>query len=228
MKTGHTIKKRMKDRAMKRRQVLVTFLAGVAMLAGYYSQADNSLNAGEEGETPCIALTRTVPGGTYTPGEALTVEILAESSCADKITAFGISEDVPDDWVFDSVEEITGSKPIVRFANGVLEFSWINGPPFPLQFRYTILPVASTAEILQFSGNAYYFFDVGNDMRRSETISTTVDPSPGSEGEQEGEVPVPAGCCRVVSTAGKPSNSKTRFVLSLTDFLLFAFTGLGL
>lgn len=234
--------------------MLFLLILAVGILAGGVCSAESGLKAEGETEAPCVELIRSIPAGTYTPGEDLTVEMRVESACVDQITSFGISEHIPKDWVLVRVEEITGSKPGVRSARGTLEFSWINVPPFPIEFRYIITPPLQSSGTVQFSGNAFYYIDAENELRRSGTTVTELSsssPAEGevlAEGEQEGEAGIegegevqegeqegeiegetapPAGCCRVVSTTSKLTGSKTRSTLVSGDIFLSVMAGLG-
>lgn len=236
---------------MMNQHMLILLILTVGMLAGGVCSAESALKADGETEAPCVELVRSIPAGTYTPGEDLTVEMRAESACVDQINSFGISEHIPQDWVFVRVEEITGSKPGIRSTRGILEFSWINVPPFPIEFRYVITPAAHSSETVQFSGNAFYFIGAENEVRKSGTVVTELSSSsPGEgevqaegeqegeatlegegevqEGEQEGETSPPSGCCRVVSTTSKLTGSRTRSTLVSGDIFLSVMAGLGL
>ena len=142
----------------------------------------------EDEKESCVTLYRTVPAGKYTPGEALTVILRAESNCEDEFGSLGFTETVSQGWSFVDVGAIRGEKPPIfpeAGKTGDLEFCWIHVPEFPVEFQYVIKSSKASKDPLIITGSALYYFTVGG-VNQSAGIETTVESFYSVEEEGEG------------------------------------------
>ena len=131
------------------------------------------------------AMSRTFSGAYYVPGGTLDVTLALDYPAAD-ITALGITEQIPADWVFQGV--VGGTTPSLARINpdtGALELLYVTIPAFPFGVTYRLLVPAAAAGVQSFSGKVLYRTD-GPQLETSDVVST-IGTQPDGEGEGEGE-----------------------------------------
>ncbi len=108
-----------------------------------------------------IHLARQVPR-EYTPGSMMEIVINIYCDAPDPnypITAVGLYETLPPDWIFVSMRGITTEPPQIAPAQGtagVLQFAWITPPTFPCSFAYTVQVPEDSAGVKTISGQVEY------------------------------------------------------------------------
>jgi len=105
-----------------------------------------------------VTLTRHVPGG-FSPNSEIEVQVTISAADPTNITALGLSETIPNNWRFGIVRGISDQPPPVAPAAGAtqtLEFAWINVPPMPYTFAYTLQIPADAGGTQTISGYVQY------------------------------------------------------------------------
>lgn len=104
-----------------------------------------------------VALTRSIKGAGYTPGQPVTIEVLLEGNGSTPVSAIAVVETAPPGWTFESVEgaNVPPIKPAVG-AQGNLSFIFIDVPAFPATFTYTLKPPADATGEQQLKGKVAY------------------------------------------------------------------------
>lgn len=108
-----------------------------------------------------IHLSRQVPR-EYTPGTNMEVVISIYCDAPDPnypVTAIGLYEMLPPDWVFVSMRGITTEPPPIApqpGTVGTLQFAWITPPAFPCTFAYTVQVPAGITGVKTISGQVEY------------------------------------------------------------------------
>lgn len=95
----------------------------------------------------------------YTPGQPLEVTITMSASMVEGLTAIGLYETLPPEWVFGGLRGLTGDPPTVSPQPGdmgVLEFAWIQIPILPYTFAYIITPPETGGGPVYISGQIEY------------------------------------------------------------------------
>lgn len=108
-----------------------------------------------------IHLSRQVPR-EYTPGTNMEVVISIYCDAPDPnypVTAIGLYEMLPPNWVFVSMRGITTEPPPIApqpGTVGTLQFAWITPPAFPCTFAYTVQIPAGITGVKTISGQVEY------------------------------------------------------------------------
>ena len=94
-----------------------------------------------------VRMRRLVQGGAPGAGSSLHVTLRVEDAGGDPLSALGMSQDLPDGWIYRGAAE--GGSPAAapaRDASGRLEFAWFPVPAFPYTFSYDVA-IASNADV---------------------------------------------------------------------------------
>lgn len=100
----------------------------------------------------------------FTPGENIDVQIIFDAPDSSGIKAIGLTETIPQGWVFVGTRSVEGAllpavQPPVGRA-GTLEFAWIDIPDFPYTFVYTLhVPDGEGGEAAIINGQVEYRLD---------------------------------------------------------------------
>jgi hypothetical protein len=109
-----------------------------------------------------VALERSV--GAFTPGEVLTVSVTITAEDSSAISALGLTETVPEGWIFVSVDGESGQVPPIpphEGDTGNLGFIWVTVPDFPVTFTYTLQVPANAEANADITGRVDYYEDAG-------------------------------------------------------------------
>jgi len=127
-----------------------------------YSQTTTTPVAHEANTNPLgIHLSRQVPR-EYNPGTNMEIVISIYCDTPDPnypVTAIGLYEMLPMDWVFVSMRGVTTEPPPIAPAPGTpgtLQFAWITPPAFPCTFAYTVQIPPKVTGVKTISGQVEY------------------------------------------------------------------------
>ncbi len=147
-------------RFIKQHLLLPIFL--ILPISIIYSQTTQTQVVHEANTNPLgIHLSRQVPR-EYTPGTNMEVVLSIYCDAPDPnypVTAIGLYEMLPPDWVFVSMRGITTEPPPIAPAPGTvgtLQFAWITPPAFPCTFAYTVQIPAGITGVKTISGQVEY------------------------------------------------------------------------
>lgn len=114
---------------------------------------------------------------TYTPGGTfeITVEIDIQEDA--NISAMALVETLPPNWVYIAADSPFGLLPAIRppqGEEGMLEFVWIQPPPFDYRFTYTVGIPLNTSGPVELSGRVEYRVGDG-EAEYTDTLLSTID-----------------------------------------------------
>lgn len=95
----------------------------------------------------------------FSPGGTLDITIEIDGDRDVDVSAMALIEEVPNDWVYLSAEHALGLLPALRPQEGdggELTFVWIQPPPLPYTFTYTVGTPASTSGTAHIYGRVEY------------------------------------------------------------------------
>ncbi len=133
-----------------------------------------------------IVLDRSVPL-EYTPGTDVEVVLTLTAASSGAVTAVGLQEAVPPEWVYVSFRNISGVAPsslVQATPTSPVECFWISQPTFPCSFAYTLHIPQDAVGPKMFSGSVHYRLDGPEFTSDAETSQIA---SASAEGEGEGE-----------------------------------------
>lgn len=93
----------------------------------------------------------------YAPGEAIQIDVLLEHEGPAPASAVAVVETIPPGWTFEGISG--GTAPPIKPAQGTkgnLSFIFIEVPPFPIKFTYTLVPAADSAGEQSIKGRVAY------------------------------------------------------------------------
>jgi hypothetical protein len=144
--------------------ITVSFTAS-GLTAGTYTGSIVVTAAGGEVETVTVTLNvagfllvREFPAGCYAPGDTVDVSITMDFGAAGTVTSLAVFETVPAGWQFQQVvgEPAPDIHPTPGMS-GILEFSWIEIPDFPVTLSYRLgIPGETPYGTYCFSGTTAY------------------------------------------------------------------------
>ncbi len=120
-----------------------------------------------------VSMTRSVGGdGVYAPGGIVDITVTLDGGGTEPIRALGISEELPDGFVFDTM--LGDNRPDVgppAGRTGTVEFAWITVPEFPVSFTYRLRAGDDAAGEKVLRGQALYRTS-GGELRTGAIAST--------------------------------------------------------
>lgn len=104
-----------------------------------------------------VSLGRAPKAAGYTPGQSLSFDIVLDSDSKVPVSAIAVVETLPPGWSFESVEgaNVPPIKPAAG-AKGNISFIFIEVPPLPATFTYTVKAPAEATGEQQFKGKVAY------------------------------------------------------------------------
>ncbi|HPO12379.1 MAG TPA: hypothetical protein PLI09_02965 [Candidatus Hydrogenedentes bacterium] len=100
--------------------------------------AKGASSAAKAGISPAdIEFRRYVRGGAIGAGASLEITVIISGSTSDPLSAVGLSEYLPEGWLFEGAAQKSLAAPIPG-ASGDLEFAWYPVPPLPYEFSYRV------------------------------------------------------------------------------------------
>lgn len=106
------------------------------------------------------SFTRAFSVSACSPGLPVDITLTLEYSGTASITALGLVETLPPDWVFEGI--VSGTVDNARQNGRDLEFAWISIPAFPVSLTYRVRAPADLSGNQVFSGTLFYRFDAGS------------------------------------------------------------------
>lgn len=122
-----------------------------------------------------LALATTVSTPAFTPGDVVEVSVQMGYDGGEAVTAVGLQTIIPDGWKFDGLSG--GATPTIApdaGRTGVLEFAWIQPPPWPATFTYRLRVPETENAARELSTTAMY--RTSGDQLTSNTASATLTP----------------------------------------------------
>lgn len=121
------------------------------------------VDPGTDLENPAgVVLERAVE--SFVPGQELTVTVTIDAEDGPSISAIGLTESVPEGWLFVSASGDLGQRPAVTPAagdSGNLGFIWITVPEFPISFTYTLQVPENAVTGMEINGRVDYYQALG-------------------------------------------------------------------
>ncbi len=93
----------------------------------------------------------------YAPGEAIKIDVLLEHEGPAPVSAVAVVESIPPGWTFEGITG--GTAPPIKPAQGTkgnLSFIFIEVPPFPIKFTYSLVPAADSSGEQSIKGRVAY------------------------------------------------------------------------
>jgi len=152
------------------------------------------------------------------PGGPVDVTITITAADAGNISAIGVTESIPEGWIFDSATGSGSQMPTIVPANGAtgdLGFLWIVVPPIPCTFTYRLIAPEDAVLPAEIRGRVHYYEDGG--LLGSEEVTTTI---------ENGNNPAGVRVSRAVGDVVPGQNLEVTITLSAVDGS--AITALGL
>ncbi len=159
----------------------------------------------------------------YIPGKSLQITISFTNTSDEKVLALGLQTTLPATWQFQGVS--TGeTAPAVfpqagKISDGTIpfEFAWINIPPFPFEFTFSVNIPSEFEKNAQITSQALYRYTGG--QLRSNIVQNSLE-STKSPKEK-------CGCSRQLTKGCNNADSKIQMKKVITD-LFFILMILGI